>query len=135
MGKAAKTRRSEQRKAQKRARKAATQAVYESYKKSGSNKKSKRNTAANRAGVSTSKHIVANCGNQGCERCYPDLAMPRMNAPHARLAPAVKRKKKSAALSVALLGSERALGSGLPDAGSTVRTESFHFNPATGLPE
>lgn len=77
MGKAAKTRRSEARKGVKRARKAAEQARYESYKKAGSNRKKKRETAA--GGVAKAKHAMTFCGNQGCQRCHPSLALQRMN--------------------------------------------------------
>lgn len=81
MGKAAKTRRAEQRSKEKRTRKARQQALYESYKAAGSNKKSKRNTLSARrnGGILTTKHSVVNCGNVGCCRCYPDLSAPRMN--------------------------------------------------------
>lgn len=103
MGKAAKTRRAEHRKSEKRARKKRQQDLYESYKKAGSNKKKKGDTSAVR-GVSTVRHAALNCGNVGCKRCFPDLAMPRMNAPHARLAPTVKRKAKSAPMGAAFLG-------------------------------
>lgn len=97
MGKAAKTRRSEQRKRQKRSRKDQQQAVYESYKKAGTNKKSKRNAQNAKAarGVSTSKHLVSNCGNVGCERCFPDLSAPRMNAACSRWAPARPGERKT----------------------------------------
>ena len=96
MGKAAKTRRSEQRKRQKRAEKERKRALYASYAQAGQNKKSKRNSlnAKRRFGISTTKHVVTNCGNVGCSRCFPDLAMPRMNASHSRIAPKKKRPRQ-----------------------------------------
>lgn len=78
MGKAAKTRRSEQRKSQKRALRTQTQALYESMRKSGSNKKNKSGTAGN-SGASSAKHTMNFCGNQGCARCFSFLAAPKMN--------------------------------------------------------
>lgn len=91
MGKAARTRRAEQRKKQKRARKEQERAKYKSYQEAGTNKKSKRNVlnAKRKHGVKLAKHSVGNCGNVGCSRvgCFPHLAAPKMsdnNDPRAR---------------------------------------------------
>jgi hypothetical protein len=85
MGKAAKTRKADYRKKEKHKRKEQQRALYESYKAAGTNKKSKRNITKKRV-VKSSKHSTGNCGNVGCERssCFPELARPRMNAPHPR---------------------------------------------------
>jgi hypothetical protein len=81
MGKAAKTRRSEQRKKEKRSRKLQQQALYEGYRARGTNQKDKRKSNRGVAGgVKTTRHAVA-CGNHGCSRatCHPELAAPKMN--------------------------------------------------------
>lgn len=77
MGKAAKTRRSEQRKKEKRSRKMQQQALYQSFTTAGTNKKTKRNATGQT--IKVNKHQIANCGNQGCERCFPHLALQRMS--------------------------------------------------------
>lgn len=79
MGKAAKTRAAEQRKKMKRSRKEQQRALYESYKKAGTNKKSKRSLASAKRTVKVNKHAIANCGNVGCSRCFPRLALQKMN--------------------------------------------------------
>lgn len=81
MGAKAKKAKQEYRQKMKKARKETEKARYASYRDAGTNKKSKRDRlkSAREKGVKTVRHAVLNCGNQGCERCAPDLARPRMN--------------------------------------------------------
>lgn len=139
MGKAAKTRRSEQRKSAKRAAKSQQQAKYDAFVKSGSNKKKKGGGAGN-GSISTTKHLVA-CGNHGCERqsCNPGLARPRMNDsndPRVRFR-TISDMKKVVAWSpygrhdgaTTLTPSDVELFRQPADDGP------HHFDPATGLPQ
>jgi hypothetical protein len=143
MGKAAKTRRSEQRKGQKRAAKAQKQALYQSYQKSGSNKKKKGNSAGN-GGVSTSKHVIAFCGNHGCGNCMPHLAAPKMNDsndPRVRFRTIADMKKemenpsKNKHIGTTFDSLFEELGEVNPLWLSSTEETFFHRNPATGLPE
>ncbi len=79
MSKAAKTRAADQRKKLKRSKKLAQQALYEGFKSRGANQKKKGGSGGNIRSLRTTKHSIGFCGNFGCEKCFPDLAAPRMN--------------------------------------------------------
>ena len=67
----------------RRGAKAAKQAAYSAL--AGTSKKGKKVSARLR-GASQFKHAhrVEHCGNAGCERCYPEFARSRRNAPAVR---------------------------------------------------
>ena len=56
----------------KRAQKAANKAKYESWKRLGENTKSGRNKRknANKKSKFKGQHLVADCGNIACRKCY-----------------------------------------------------------------
>jgi hypothetical protein len=72
MSKKSKARRSDARKIEKARRKAAKAALYKSYSEKGhesvTHKHGKRTE-----GKGKHQHLVADCGNTGCLRCYPHL--------------------------------------------------------------
>ena len=70
-GKAAKARRHKKRMATKRSAKALKRAEYASRK--GTSTKAKKLRARARAALSPFKHthLISDCGNIGCSRCYP----------------------------------------------------------------
>jgi hypothetical protein len=55
----------------KRARKATNRARYAAMAASGSNSKRSRLAAKRKRTVRVKRHVVANCGNVGCTRCFP----------------------------------------------------------------
>ena len=71
-GKGSKKRRKDTRKMEKAKRKAAKAALYKSYSEKGH-----ENTARKHGRRTESKgkgqHLMADCGNVGCLRCYPHL--------------------------------------------------------------
>lgn len=72
MGKKGKKIRSDKKKVAKQALRARNHSYYEGLRDSGNN--SKRQKAKKKKGRSTEKgkHLVANCGNIGCQKCYPN---------------------------------------------------------------
>lgn len=84
MGKASRKRRSDQRKQLKRAAKAQRRALYASL--AGQSRRAKRQKRA--AGVTAQRgnHAMLDCGNPGCERCYPQFRCLPQNAPRVRKA-------------------------------------------------
>lgn len=73
------------RKAERNKLKAARRALYASYAASGNNSKRSKIKAGKARKVRLSRHRLGRCGNVGCERCFPENARPRMNAPHPRI--------------------------------------------------
>jgi hypothetical protein len=73
MSKAAKSRRSDARKSAKASRKAAKAALYHSYAEQGHKNRAKKHGGKSTEGGHKGQHLVADCGNPGCIRCYPDL--------------------------------------------------------------
>lgn len=71
MGKKAKNKNAERRKREKASRKEAQKRRYGEYAASGANSKRAKNKVAGRDTVSPHKHAIANCGNTGCQRCFP----------------------------------------------------------------
>lgn len=78
MGRASKTRRAEEKKRKKRAAKIARKLLYASY--AGQGRRNKKR-ASRRKEPSTIKgaHVISNCGNIGCERCFPQFRCARAN--------------------------------------------------------
>jgi len=66
-----KKRHSEKRRLAKKSAKAARRALYESYAKQGRSRKRDQN----QAGVKFN-HETSNCGNPGCNKCFPHLRRP-----------------------------------------------------------
>ena len=79
MGKKGKKIRSDKKKIAKQALKARNRSYYEGLRDSGNN--SKRQKAKKKKGRSTEKgkHLVHNCGNIGCQKCYPEDRKPVKN--------------------------------------------------------
>ena len=73
MGKKGKKLRSDLKKMKKVAQKRANRAMYDSWRDSGNNSKSFRaKKRSKKQGTGEKgKHLVSNCGNQGCQRCNP----------------------------------------------------------------
>ena len=69
MGKKSKSARSDAKRAEKHAAKAARTALYASQAKSNKKQMSRGDGTAK----SLARHAIANCGNPGCKRCYPQL--------------------------------------------------------------
>lgn len=72
MSKKTKTKAAQKRKAEKAKRKAANVAKYQAWRDAGQNpKRAQRNAKC--AGPSPNKHLhlIANCGNAGCKKCFP----------------------------------------------------------------
>lgn len=69
-GKAARKRKHGDKMARRRAEKAARKAKYLSL--AGTSNKNKRKKGQAGSGHKH-EHIMANCGNVGCERCFPEL--------------------------------------------------------------
>jgi len=69
MGKKSKSARSEAKRAERHAAKAARTALYASQAKANKKQKSSSDGTAK----SFIRHAIANCGNPGCKRCYPQL--------------------------------------------------------------
>jgi hypothetical protein len=63
----------------KRSRKIANKAMYAKWRDSGHNTKSfrGRKTLNKVKPAKTAKHLVGDCGNVGCKRCYPGLNYQR----------------------------------------------------------
>ena len=74
MGRKAKGQRATARKQQRKAAKLAQINLYASFAKAGKLKGSKRQKRKSKASAPTKHaHLVANCGNPGCKRCFPQL--------------------------------------------------------------
>ncbi len=79
MGKAAKQRRSLEKKKEKKRRKLAQTALYEARRDAGTNSKSFRARKRFKAAAGKrlpSRHGPLKCGNVGCPRCNPDTNLP-----------------------------------------------------------
>ena len=72
MGKKGKKVRSDIKKMQKKAQKARNRAYYDGLRDSGNNSKRQRLSKKKGRSVEKGKHLVHNCGNVGCLKCYPD---------------------------------------------------------------
>ena len=74
MGRAGKTRRHDHKMKAKRAAKVAKRAAYAALR--GTSKKSKKIKARASNAFSNAKHrhLIDNCGNIGCARCFPQFA-------------------------------------------------------------
>jgi hypothetical protein len=81
MSKKSKAKKADFRKKEKSARKTRQQAVYASYRDAGTNQKSKRSKlkSSRAKTVNTKRHSTVFCGNHGCKKCSPFLAMPKFN--------------------------------------------------------
>jgi hypothetical protein len=69
MGKKPKSARSDAKRAEKHAAKAARTALYSSQAKSNKKQVSRSDGTAK----TFTRHAISNCGNPGCNRCYPQL--------------------------------------------------------------
>ena len=69
MGKKSKSARSDAKRAERHAAKAARTALYASQAKSNKKQMSRGDGTAK----SFTSHVISNCGNPGCKRCYPEL--------------------------------------------------------------
>jgi hypothetical protein len=73
MGKKGKKLRSDKKKAAKKSLKARNRAYYDSLRDSGNNSKRAKRKAKKKGGTGNKgKHLIHNCGNIGCQKCYPD---------------------------------------------------------------
>lgn len=72
MGKAGKSRRHDERMKARRAAKHARQAEYAAL--AGTSKKRKKGRNISRFSSGKHRHLIPNCGNIGCARCYPQFA-------------------------------------------------------------
>jgi hypothetical protein len=79
MGAAAKARKADHRKKQKQMRKAQERALYSSRALAGSNSKRGKIKQKKASKFRPQRHVATFCGNPGCQRCFPDLAAPKMN--------------------------------------------------------
>jgi hypothetical protein len=77
MGKASRTKKHGAKMARKRAVKAARRAEYAA--KAGTSKKAKKCNRKTGPTVMKGAHVMADCGNVGCKRCYPKLNYPSPN--------------------------------------------------------
>lgn len=74
MGKAGRTRKHTEKMKAKRSAKAARRALYQSM--AGTSKKAKKQNKKpefNQFSATKHKHLVSNCGNTGCSRCFPQF--------------------------------------------------------------
>jgi hypothetical protein len=69
MGVAGKRRRAELRKSRKRAVKAARRQLYASY--AGQGRRTTKDHTSTGYTPQRGNHVMLNCGNVGCERCFP----------------------------------------------------------------
>lgn len=69
MGKVGRKKKHDSRMARKRAEKAARKAVYLAL--AGTSKRNKRRRAVGGRTNFKHAHVMADCGNPGCQRCYP----------------------------------------------------------------
>jgi hypothetical protein len=72
MSKKSKAKRKDARKLQKAQRKAAKAALYKSYSEKGREAATRRHRKKSEGG-GKHQHLMADCGNPGCLRCYPEL--------------------------------------------------------------
>jgi hypothetical protein len=75
MGKKGKKLRSDAKKLKKKAEKARNKAYYEGLRLSGNNSKRDKNKKKKGKGKRSGdkgKHLIHNCGNIGCQKCYPE---------------------------------------------------------------
>jgi len=79
MGLTAKKARSLKRKTEKAKAKAAKRALYASY--AGQGRRSTKTAASGRT-PQRGNHVMADCGNVGCEACYPQYRAFRQNEPN-----------------------------------------------------
>lgn len=78
MSKKAKSENKRRRLAMKRTRRAANQAKYDAMRKAGENSKSKRFVKrSRRVLIGIHNHPQVPCGNPGCKRCYPAMAIAK----------------------------------------------------------
>jgi hypothetical protein len=82
-GAGARTRRKQKMQAKRKAQKVALKALYAQYAREGRTKQTKRHTLRRQRTrpVANFKHVVANCGNVGCKRCFPELNRPLYTPP------------------------------------------------------
>jgi hypothetical protein len=73
MSKKSRSTRSLKRKQEKASRKASKAALYRSYSEQGRKNRLKKVGGRVTTGGHKGEHLVANCGNPGCIRCYPEL--------------------------------------------------------------
>jgi hypothetical protein len=77
MGKKGKKLRSDKKKAAKKSLKARNRAYYDSLRDSGNNSKRAKRKAKKKGGTGNKgKHLIHNCGNIGCQKCYPEDRKP-----------------------------------------------------------
>lgn len=76
-GKAKRNAAKEKRRAMKRARKATQKALYKQWTEAGQNSKRSKLRRARKRSVRTHRHRISYCGNPGCSKCFPEIAMKR----------------------------------------------------------
>lgn len=79
MSKGARNRNSERRRMEKKRRKEAKRALYKSYSEQGRKNNSKRATKHKVISSVKGNHVMLDCGNVGCEKCYPQYAVVPQN--------------------------------------------------------
>jgi hypothetical protein len=77
MGKASRKKSADRKKRAKQLAKAAKRALYASY--AGTGRKVKKNRKKAGATPQRGNHVMSDCGNPGCERCYPQFRVARQN--------------------------------------------------------
>ena len=79
MGRLGRAKRHDKKMRARRAAKNAKKALYASLK--GTSKKGKKVRARTRTGASPGKHrhLVENCGNIGCSKCFPEFVRNMLN--------------------------------------------------------
>jgi len=77
MGKKGKKLRADIKKMAKKAQKARNRAHYDALRDSGNNSKRQRLSKKKGRSPEKGKHLVHNCGNAGCQKCFPDERKPR----------------------------------------------------------
>ena len=79
MGKKGKKKRSDAKKLKKKSEKRARKAYYEGLRDSGNNsKRDRRKKKKGNNGGEKGKHLIADCGNIGCQRCHPMVRKPEV---------------------------------------------------------
>lgn len=73
MGRAAKKRRHDKRKEMKAKRKEAKRLLYKSYAEKGRESRQRKHGKRTEGSGKKGQHVMADCGNVGCVRCYPKL--------------------------------------------------------------
>lgn len=75
MSKSSKKRKADARRERKKSVKAQRRALYASY--AGTGRKKKKVSAKTGRTSQRGNHVMADCGNVGCQQCYPRLKLAR----------------------------------------------------------